>query len=106
MNAKTECNTDPDAPHGFDRSSSHAEGRYVCECEGWQAADLRAHEASKQAMVSRRPPMTPEQIAHLVAQFHRTRHLHGNGPEDIVRAVEAFHGIHAESANLAAPRAG
>lgn len=29
------CKTHPDAPHGFDRTSSHSLGRYVCECEGW-----------------------------------------------------------------------
>lgn len=26
----------PDAPHGFDRDGSHAEGRYVCTCEYWE----------------------------------------------------------------------
>jgi hypothetical protein len=30
------CKTHPDAPHGFDRVSSHSEGRYVCECESWE----------------------------------------------------------------------
>ena len=29
------CSDHPDAPHGFNRSASHAEGRYVCDCEGW-----------------------------------------------------------------------
>jgi hypothetical protein len=29
------CKQHPDAPHGFDRKSSHSVGRYVCECEGW-----------------------------------------------------------------------
>ena len=29
------CKTNPNAPHGFDRSSSHSLGRYVCECENW-----------------------------------------------------------------------
>lgn len=29
------CNPHPDAPHGFDRNSSHTEDRYVCECESW-----------------------------------------------------------------------
>lgn len=29
------CNPHPDAPHGFDRNSSHTLGRYVCDCEGW-----------------------------------------------------------------------
>lgn len=31
----TKCSDHPDAPHGFNRSASHAEGRYVCDCEGW-----------------------------------------------------------------------
>jgi hypothetical protein len=30
------CKDDPRAPHGFLRQSSHAAGRYVCECEHWQ----------------------------------------------------------------------
>lgn len=34
--AKSTCNPHPDAPHGFDRQASHAENRYVCECEGWE----------------------------------------------------------------------
>lgn len=29
------CNPHPDAPHGFDRNSSHGEDRYVCDCEHW-----------------------------------------------------------------------
>ena len=35
------CNTHPDAPHGFLRNTSHAMGRYVCECEGWTPPDDR-----------------------------------------------------------------
>lgn len=31
------CSTDPNAPHGFDRNSSHSENRYVCECEHYEA---------------------------------------------------------------------
>ena len=31
------CKTDPDAPHGFDRTASHNAGRYVCECESWES---------------------------------------------------------------------
>lgn len=33
---KISCKTDPRAPHGFDRSASHTEDRYVCECESWE----------------------------------------------------------------------
>lgn len=36
------CKRDPRAPHGFLRDTSHAAGRYVCECEFWE------------------PPATPE----------------------------------------------
>ena len=31
-----ECNTHPNAPHGFLRNASHNAGRYVCECEHWE----------------------------------------------------------------------
>jgi len=30
------CKTHPRAPHGFCRQASHANHRYVCECEGWE----------------------------------------------------------------------
>ena len=30
-----ECSNHPDAPHGFDRSASHSNDRYTCDCEGW-----------------------------------------------------------------------
>lgn len=33
----TKCNPHPKAPHGFNRNSSHNAGRYVCDCEGWDA---------------------------------------------------------------------
>jgi hypothetical protein len=43
MNKKNEssndeitCKNHPDAPHGFLRDASHAEDRYVCECEYWE----------------------------------------------------------------------
>lgn len=31
------CSTHPKAPHGFNRNASHNAGRYVCDCEGWDA---------------------------------------------------------------------
>ena len=34
-----ECNPHPDAPHGFDRDSSHNMNRYVCECESWEGPE-------------------------------------------------------------------
>lgn len=30
------CNPHPVAPHGFDRTASHTENRYVCRCEYWE----------------------------------------------------------------------
>ena len=30
------CNPHPAAPHGFDRTASHTENRYVCRCEYWE----------------------------------------------------------------------
>ena len=35
-NEEVPCSTHPDAPHGFDRGSSHSSDRYVCDCEGWE----------------------------------------------------------------------
>lgn len=32
----TSCNPHPAAPHGFNRTASHNEGRYVCDCEYWK----------------------------------------------------------------------
>jgi len=31
------CNPHPKAPHGFNRNASHANDRYTCECESWDA---------------------------------------------------------------------
>lgn len=36
-NKEVPCSTHPDAPHGFNRTSSHTLDRYVCDCEGWVA---------------------------------------------------------------------
>jgi len=38
-NQEVSCKDHPDAPHGFDRDSSHAMDRYVCECESWEPED-------------------------------------------------------------------
>lgn len=37
----TQCKTDPRAPHGFLRNASHAEDRYVCECEFWEQPECK-----------------------------------------------------------------
>jgi hypothetical protein len=31
-----QCNSHPEAPHGFLRDASHLANRYVCECESWR----------------------------------------------------------------------
>jgi hypothetical protein len=37
----TKCKDHPDAPHGFLRNASHAEDRYVCECEYWEPPEMK-----------------------------------------------------------------
>lgn len=46
------CNPHPKAPHGFNRNASHANDRYTCECESWDAyeAGRLAGIAQEQAM--------------------------------------------------------
>lgn len=39
------CSTHPDAPHGFNRSSSHSLDRYVCDCEDWTPPQQEAQGA-------------------------------------------------------------
>jgi hypothetical protein len=34
---ENKCNPHPKAPHGFNRNASHANDRYTCECESWDA---------------------------------------------------------------------
>ena len=55
-----ECNPHPDAPHGFNRESSHSLGRYVCDCEGWEPerkwqglTDEEIAEGAKQSWVDK-----------------------------------------------------
>ena len=36
VTSDVKCKSHPDAPHGYNRNLSHAEGRYVCECEHWE----------------------------------------------------------------------
>ena len=58
MTQDTICNPHADAPHGFNRNSSHNEGRYVCDCEGWQPdedkdAKIEAQAAKIKSLCSR-----------------------------------------------------
>ena len=54
------CNPHPKAPHGFDRNASHANDRYVCECEGWNAYDA-GYEAGVIAGIEASMEQEPEQ---------------------------------------------
>lgn len=49
------CNSHPKAPHGFNRNASHANDRYTCECESWDA-----YEAGYQAGVTAGIEMSTE----------------------------------------------
>jgi len=47
---QTKCNPHSKAPHGFAREASHQAGRYVCDCESWDAYDA-GREEGVQAML-------------------------------------------------------
>lgn len=67
---KSKCNPHPKAPHGFNRNASHANDRYTCECEGWDAYDA-GYQAGVMAGIeaSMGEPKEPEQepVAHCEA---------------------------------------
>ncbi|MCY1289752.1 hypothetical protein D9M69_397000 [compost metagenome] len=44
------CKSHPDAPHGFCRNASHAEGRYVCECEHWELEQAEGAQVEREAL--------------------------------------------------------
>ena len=44
------CNPHSKAPHGFAREASHQAGRYVCDCESWDAYEA-GREDGVQAML-------------------------------------------------------
>lgn len=46
------CNPHSKAPHGFAREASHQAGRYVCDCESWDAYQA-GREDGVQAMLER-----------------------------------------------------
>jgi hypothetical protein len=48
---KPKCNPHSKAPHGFAREASHQAGRYVCDCESWDAYDA-GREDGVQAMLN------------------------------------------------------
>jgi hypothetical protein len=47
---QTKCNPHSKAPHGFAREASHQAGRYVCDCESWDAYEA-GREEGVQAML-------------------------------------------------------
>lgn len=48
--ANPNCNPHPKAPHGFDRNSSHAANKYVCDCETWDPYDAGFQDGFQQAL--------------------------------------------------------
>ena len=54
------CNPHPKAPHGFNRNASHANDRYTCECEGWDAYDA-GYQAGVLAGIEASTGQEPEQ---------------------------------------------
>ena len=71
-----ECSNHPDAPHGFCRNASHSAGRYVCECEGWEA------EQQSQEPVAWGNPTYNYAVHHKVAPSWQ-----GLSDDDITKAV-------------------
>ena len=59
---ESKCNPHTKAPHGFNRNASHANDRYTCECEGWDAYDA-GYQAGVMAGIeaSMGEPEEPEQ---------------------------------------------
>lgn len=51
QNQPPKCNPHPEAPHGFNRNASHQAGRYVCDCESWDAYQA-GREDGVQAMLN------------------------------------------------------
>ena len=70
------CSEHPDAPHGFCRDASHSAGRYVCECEGWEA------EQQSQEPVAWGNPTYNYAVHHKVAPSWQ-----GLSDDDITKAV-------------------
>ena len=115
------CSTDPRAPHGFDRTASHTAGRYVCECEHWQAEPVQEPVAWMQVLADgykcvtgnpipdwtplytappRQKPLTQEEIPALAEKawkpsvyYDAAALLGTDGLVALVRAVEQAHGI-------------
>ena len=52
------CNPHSKAPHGFAREASHQAGRYVCDCESWDAYEA-GREDGVQAMLDYNNNPTP-----------------------------------------------
>jgi hypothetical protein len=53
------CNPHSKAPHGFAREASHQAGRYVCDCESWDAYQA-GREDGVQAMLDYNNTMDQE----------------------------------------------
>lgn len=66
QNQQPKCNPHPEAPHGFNRNASHQAGRYVCDCESWDAYEA-GREDGVQAMLQRGHGDSPTQYVFLTA---------------------------------------
>jgi len=55
------CNFHPKAPHGFDRDRSHSAGRYVCDCEGWDAYEAGYQAGIESALSGDEPALVQQE---------------------------------------------
>lgn len=78
------CNPHPDAQHGFNRSGSHSQNRYVCDCEGWVAPEstpLTADDVSESVWkatrnaINRRKPLAYNRDFAVIAAAAITAYL-------------------------------
>jgi hypothetical protein len=60
------CNQHSKAPHGFAREASHQAGRYVCDCESWDAYDAGREEGVQAMLKYERDNYTPLTASEIV----------------------------------------
>jgi hypothetical protein len=88
MSEERKCKDHPDAPHGFDRTASHNEGRYVCECDYWEppVSDLKDM-----------PVVTVEQIVRFRNEAIATVEALQAKVAHLVEATDVSHSLVAEN---------
>lgn len=82
----TVCNPHPDAPHGFNRSRSLNEDRYVCDCEGWMPPGVLGTFDQQELDAAR---LRGEQIA---ADLAKAIERGGEPTDDEIKALAKKHG--------------